>query len=195
MINNKLIGLTGFARSGKDTFFLRSSNYLKDKGEMAIRFAFADVLKKECDSLLMLNTGISAFTCIPEEKELIRPLLVTYGTHIRRRLDPDCWINEIKRDVFKKISQGYYVFITDVRYANEAKWIQSQGGLIFNIEREGVGPANKEEMDESKLIKMLTNGRVRWPTFGDDEIFLCDKYVKNVIDRDFDQIFEKEFSF
>lgn len=195
MINNKLIGLTGFARSGKDTFFLRSSNYLKSKGERATRFAFADVLKKECDSLLTLNTGISAFTCIPEEKELIRPLLVTYGTHIRRRLDPDCWINEIKLDVFKKISQGYYVFITDVRYANEAKWIQSQGGLIFNIEREGVGPANKEEMDESKSIKMLTNCRVRWPSFGDDKISLCDKYVKNVLDRDFDQIFEKEFSF
>ena len=192
---SRLIGLTGFARSGKDTFFLRASNYLTIQGYKSCRLAFADVLKKECDSLLMTHAGISAFTSVPAEKELIRPLLVTYGTHIRRKLDPDCWINEIKDDVSKNIKEGNYVFITDVRFANEARWIQSQGGLIFNIEREGIGPANKEELEQSKLIKMTLNARVKWPTFGSDKISLCDSYIKNLMDHHFDKIFKKEFSF
>ena len=93
---NKLIGLTGFARSGKDTFYIRAANYLANTDNLAFRFAFADVLKRECDPLLMLNAGISAFTSNPEEKELIRPLLVAYGTGIRRKLDSNCWINKIK---------------------------------------------------------------------------------------------------
>lgn len=161
---------------------------------MAARFAFADVLKKECDPLLKLNAGISSFTCVPREKELIRPLLVTYGTHIRRKLDPECWINKIKDDVLKKLDQGYYVFITDVRYINEVQWIQSEGGLILNIQREGVGPANSEEEEGAKSIKGLANAQVCWPSFGDGEIFLCDKYIKDVIDREFYQIFKKELS-
>ncbi len=194
-MNNKLIGLTGFARSGKDTFFLRAADYLKSSGHKATRFAFADVLKKECDSLLKAHTGISAFTSIPSEKELIRPLLVTYGTDIRRKLNPNCWINEIKNDVSKKLKEGDYVFITDVRFANEARWIQSQGGLIFNIEREGIGPANKEERDQAKLIKMMLNARIKWPTFGKSKVYLCDSYIKRLIDHDFGKIFEKEFSF
>ena len=194
-MNNRLVGLTGFARSGKDTFFTRASEYLKLNGDKSIRFAFADVLKKECDLLLKTHTGISAFTSIPSEKELIRPFLVTYGTDIRRKLDPNCWINEIKNDVYKKVKEGNYVFITDVRFANEARWIKSQGGLIFNIEREGIGPANKEERDQAKLIKMMLNARIKWPTFGSDKISLCDSYIKNLMDHDFGKIFEKEFSF
>ena len=194
-MNNRLIGLTGFARSGKDTFFLRASDYLSLNGHKAIRFAFADVLKKECDPLLKAHAGISAFTSVPSEKELIRPLLVTYGTGIRRKLNPNCWINEIKNDVSKSLKEGNHVFITDVRFANEARWIQYQGGLIFNIEREGVGPANKEEREQAKLIKMMLNARIKWPTFGSDKISLCDSYIKNLMDRDFGKIFEKEFSF
>ena len=82
----KLIGIAGYARSGKDTFFARSAKYLNDNGFEAKRYAFADALKSEVDSLLTEHTGLSAFTEKDSEKEIVRPLLVTYGTEIRRKL-------------------------------------------------------------------------------------------------------------
>lgn len=189
---NKLIGLTGFARSGKDTFYIRAANYLANIGELTTRFAFADVLKRECDPLLKLNTGISAFTSNPEDKELIRPLLVTYGTGIRRRLDPNCWINKIKEEVAQQIEEGRYVFITDVRFENEAKWIKSQGGLIFDIKREGITAANKDEHDQSKLIKFLIDVKISWPTFGSENLSQCDYFIEQALGCNTKKIFQTE---
>jgi len=186
-MNKKLIGLTGFARSGKDTFYQRSKSLLEKEGLNSSRFAFADVLKSECDSILKKYLNISAFTEDSLEKELIRPLLVTWGTEIRRKVDPFCWINSISSSVDEKISLGEYVFITDLRFKNEAEWIKSKGGLIFNIKKEGGFPANKDELHQSKLIKLLTDVNVLWPEFSQDEIHLCDPYVSRALKFDFDK--------
>ena len=58
----KLIGISGFARSGKDTFYQRSKIALEKEGYKACRFAFADALKYEIDEILSKYTEISAFT-------------------------------------------------------------------------------------------------------------------------------------
>ena len=120
---SKLIGISGFARSGKDTFYQRGKIALEKEGYKACRFAFADALKYEIDEILAKYTEISAFTENKTEKELIRPLLVTWGTDIRRKIDENCWIKKIQSDVEKKIKEGYYVFVTNVRYKNEAEHI------------------------------------------------------------------------
>ena len=86
----KLIGIAGFARSGKDTFYQRSAQLLSKEGYKSTRIAFADALKNELNELLLSNIGISAFTEEDQEKDLIRPLLVTYGTHLRRHLNESC---------------------------------------------------------------------------------------------------------
>jgi len=173
----KLIGITGFARSGKDTFFKRCEHYLSQEGKVAKRFAFADALKLEVDSLLSEHTGISAFTEKDSEKEMIRPLLVTYGTDIRRALNPNCWIEKIQPNVIKALSNNEYVFITDVRYANEAQWIQMNNGLVINIRRHEVGPANHEEHRQSVRMKKHIAFNLDWPTFGENDLHLCDEYV------------------
>ena len=113
---SKLIGITGFARSGKDTFFSCASSYLDSINETSVRYAFADVLKSECDSLTREYAGISCFTSNDREKALIRPLLVAYGTHLRRQLNPNCWIDRIREDVRLALNANHYVFITDVRF-------------------------------------------------------------------------------
>ena len=43
------------------------------------RLAFADELKKDVDQFLVEKLGISAFTEVTEEKEIIRPMLTTWG--------------------------------------------------------------------------------------------------------------------
>ena len=164
---SKLIGITGFARSGKDTFFSCASSYLDSINKTSSRYAFADVLKSECDPLTRQYAGISCFTSNDEEKALIRPLLVAYGTHLRRRINPNCWIDRISDEVGASLSQNHYVFITDVRFENEAQWILSEGGAVINVCREGVGAANPDEAEQSELIKPLLTSSLTWPSYGD----------------------------
>ena len=93
-MNNVIIGVTGFARSGKDTFFKESSKLLSKA--QCHRYAFADALKHESDDFLKKNVGISAFTDA-EDKELIRPFLVTYGTELRRKIDPIAGLKKLNK--------------------------------------------------------------------------------------------------
>lgn len=161
-----IIGICGAAGSGKDTFFLVAQKIIKD----AKRFAFADELKKECNDLLSDNVGISSFTDCPKEKEMIRPLLVYYGTHIRRKLDPNCWVNKIKKSVLSSDRKKQTAFITDVRYPNELEWIHSSGGKCIFINREKIVDANVEEKENNKILVNLCEHSITWPTVGDNKI-------------------------
>ncbi len=174
---NKLIGVSGFARSGKDTFCNRACNFLNFHGETCSIYSFADALKSELDELLLKHTGISAFTEKDEEKELIRPLLVTYGTDIRRKLNLDCWIESIQDSIKFDLLRGKYVFIADVRFLNEAEWVKSLDGYLFNIKRAGVLAANKDESEQHKFFKKYIDYTISWPSFSETDIASCDDYI------------------
>jgi hypothetical protein len=178
----RIIGLTGFARSGKDTFFTAINMLSRDMNLPDFRrFAFADELKKECDPFLLNNIGISAWTQENESKELIRPFLVTYGTHIRRKLDQNCWINKIKDSVEYCSDNGEIPVITDVRYENEAQWIKENDGVIVDIIRQSVVPANEEEKRESLKLMNYRDFVVSWPTFGNDSMVECLSFARSFL--------------
>lgn len=187
-MRKKIIGLTGFARSGKDTFQIRSKSLLKriNKNFICHRYAFADSLKEECDDFLIKNMGISSFTECTSEKNIIRPFLVTYGTHLRRKMDPECWIKKVKPligSIDCLTGKSDFIFITDVRFKNEAEWIKSTGGDLINISREGYGPANPEEDEQSLLISPLVDYKVHWPTFGEEDINKCDDLILPILKK------------
>ena len=177
----KLIGITGFARSGKDTFYERSKIWLDRDHKRSVRRAFADALKSEVNEILEPTTGISAFTEDDDYKSLIRPLLVTYGTDIRRHLNPNCWIEKIQPQVIEDLKQNKFVFVTDVRFENEAHWIKLNGGVLIKVERKGVLPANNQEHRQSVLLKKHVDFNVYWPTYGQDEIEKCDDHVAPIL--------------
>jgi hypothetical protein len=154
-----LVGLCGLARSGKDSFF----NIVKDNFEGGFhRVAFADALKRELDDLLIKYTRISAFTEKREEKEIIRPLLVTYGTHVRRRLNENCWIERIENNVKHHLNAGKCVFVTDVRYENELRWIHQMNGASIYIETPGNYPTNEEEEINDPILKFHAKHCFSW---------------------------------
>ena len=188
MKNPKIIGLCGNARAGKDTFFNVSRNLLNERKVFPERFAFADALKQESDKFLISNLGISAFTEDTKEKELIRPFLVTYGTHLRRKLDPDCWIKKIEPNVLSAMVQGVTPVITDVRFGNEADWVRSLGGVMIHIEREGFGPANHDEAENEPILIKKSNQIVRWETLGDN----VEEYT-SIVEKTLNNIFENEY--
>ena len=88
-----IIGISGFARSGKDTFGLSMQRILKAYKINAEINAFANILKQDIDSFLKEKFNISAFTKNDKEKFLIRPMLVAYGESKRihgQHLQRDC---------------------------------------------------------------------------------------------------------
>lgn len=165
----KVVGISGVARVGKDTFFEAVRGYYSDSSTR--RMAFADELKIECDDFLKKNIGISAFTEDSNEKALIRPFLVTYGSHLRRKLDADCWVNKVSETINKMKDQNKTVFITDVRYENEILWIKKKmNGVNIYIEREGIKPANDEELHNDKILRKKSDYIINVPNFKRSEL-------------------------
>ena len=177
----KLVGICGLARCGKDSFYNFSKPFFESAGKKHKRYAFADALKQEADELLTKYVGISAFTEKQIEKEIIRPFLVTYGTHIRRKLEPDCWINKIQDDVLADLDQEIYVFVTDVRFENEIDWIHEMGGETVHITRSGNIAPNQEELDNDPILKNKSRNHIQWNDFEDEDMNQVSKKVNEVL--------------
>jgi hypothetical protein len=177
----KLLGICGLARCGKDSFYNLSEPIIKEKKEASVRYAFADSLKAEIDELLLKNTGMSAFSEDPLEKTIIRPLLVTYGTHVRRKIDQDCWIKSIDFPVKNTISHNQWAFVTDVRYDNEIDWIHDLGGKSVHITRTGTLPPNEEEKENDPILKSKSDFFIEWDDFEKENMEEISNKVREVL--------------
>lgn len=177
----KLIGISGLARSGKDSFYEKCIPFLESKGFKYKRFAFADALKEECDPFLKQNVGISAFTEKNNEKEIIRPLLVVYGTHIRRKINKNCWIEKIEPKVKESISDKTFSFITDVRFDNEIDWVHNLGGETIHITRKGIVAPNEDELKNDPILKEKSKFLVEWENFNEENLEYVNKTVSSIM--------------
>lgn len=169
--NFVVIGLCGYARSGKDTFAEIAKECLLSMSCAPFVYSFAHELKREADLTTQRLFNISSFTSLPNEKIVIRPFLVGLG-EMCRTVDPFYWVRKVK-ELAQKDLGGHFrgrvvkmpvIIITDVRFENEAKWIRGhKNGFIIGIDRDGVLPPNDQE---AKNIPMLfdnyVNLRVKW---------------------------------
>lgn len=140
----RLIGINGYARSGKDTV----ANFLvQDHG--FVRIAFADLLKQALYKLNPIVDPIVGFRVNDlvddygreKAKELpeVRQLLQRLGTEVGRdMLGADIWVDA----AFAQMSSDTDYCISDMRFWNEATRIVNNGGITVRINRRGVGPAN-----------------------------------------------------
>ena len=136
-----IVGLTGYAGSGKDT--VRAM--LEREGFVGL--AFADPIRAMIRELLT-SCGIDdAYLDDRELKETIIPELgVSYrhmaqslGTEWGRNLRGDFWLRLAGAFMADQADAGETHFVvSDVRFANEADWIKRQGGKIWRIHREGL---------------------------------------------------------
>jgi hypothetical protein len=174
--DNRMIGLSAFAKSGKDTVCTLMKRGLMeiDESYRPVKFPFAASLKKKIDPFLSKEIGISAFTQNKGEKDVIRPFLVLFG-ETARSLDEDYWANNVKEQIlgfdqiYNKDGVKLFPVITDVRYENEARMIQSLGGKILHIEREGVDAPNASEEKNDPIVKRMADITLKWPNFENDE--------------------------
>jgi hypothetical protein len=158
-----LIGISGYARSGKDTFGLSLQRILKTYKINSEIDAFANVLKKDIDPFLLDKFNISAFTKNDAEKFLIRPMLVAYGES-KRNQNPNYWIEQIEEKSKNKLT-----IITDVRYENEAKWIIDSGGFLIHLNRQKedgsyIEAPNSQEAKNNPKVADLASLKIVWQT-------------------------------
>ena len=168
ILDYNLIGICGFARTGKDALAGFLQNQISKNSNQAKISSFAYHLKKDVDSFLQDRLNISAFTEDPKEKEIIRPLLVCRGTKVMRdRIDKGYWVRKMYdvRAVHK--SQDIKTIIPDVRSDNEVEWIHSLGGTTIYLERNGVGPINDDEATYTKKLKKMCKFSFFWDNLKD----------------------------
>jgi len=159
----KIIGIAGVAKVGKDTFCADLIDIIEGDGLKASRLAFADALKNDLKDFLLAKTGVNIYNNDPDTKELIRPLMVEYGKLMRNITKGKYWVDKVKLQVEENLKNDTVSIISDVRYPNEAEWINSiDGGVTVHLSRGGITPANQEEYTQDPMVQEKCSILLRW---------------------------------
>jgi hypothetical protein len=162
-----IIGISGRARAGKDTFTTIAKNILVERGFSISTYSFAEQLKLDLQELISTKLGLDVFSQKTEEKNIFRPLLVTYAEIQRNKTQGRYWLEQVDRRIQKETSD--VIFITDVRFdeyeKDECFWVQHEKqGKIIHLERIGMEipyPNKTEEANDPK-IKAKADVNVEW---------------------------------
>ena len=155
MTDPRFIGLSGYARSGKDTVADILVNERSYK-----RITFAGKLK---EAVLVLDPWIgrhqqAGLVRVSEALEHMSPdklkeqfpeyrrLLQRMGTEVGRNLfGPNFWVDI----AFSGLDVNQKYVITDARFPNEFDAVRAHGGEMWRIERPGTGPVNNHPSETS----------------------------------------------
>ena len=179
MSNYNLLGISGFARSGKDSLAKNIKAQLERDGYVPKIYSLAHALKKDLEQFLAEKCGLDVWTDDTRTKAKFRPLLVAYGKIQRERSAGTYWTSIIQKEMEKDASEhtnGEFVSIlADVRYASypdtdEVFWLKKLGGYLINVNRiseDGlrVAPANNDEEENSIIIERLADYNLTWDSY------------------------------
>jgi len=153
---NRIIGITGYAQSGKNT----AADHLS-KAHGFRQAAFADGLRElmdEVDPVLEIQDGAPTTEFRPifwsraisyygynwtKANTNARDVMVRLGAGARRIIGPHVWVDAVRTKIENEPDVDWA--ITDVRYASEVDMILELGGEVWRIDRPGVDAANEEE--------------------------------------------------
>lgn len=181
-----MFGISGYARSGKDTFGEALQRIFLRYGIKSKTYALANQLKHDISFLTEGDFNISAFTKNDEEKKIIRPLLVGYG-EAWRNANPDHWLQVLDSNLEPRTLP----IITDIRYKNEAEYVLENQGFLLNINRKLVDgsfikPANKEENENHPLVLEKCHFNLCWNTTEDEEEInsIVENFVISILENE-----------
>lgn len=160
------IGLSGYARAGKDSV----GQIILNLGRGWERMSFADPMR---EALYRLNPTITAggvettlagavnvfgWERLKSASAQVRPLMQRLGTEVGREMfGKNFWVDY----ALDNLPDGAMVVFTDVRFPNEADAIKALGGEVWRVNRQGFGAANAHEsetaMDDYEFDYVIDN--------------------------------------
>lgn len=161
-----IVGLTGYAQSGKDTL----ANILVEEYGYT-RVAFADKIR---EFLYEVNPMVG---CSPsgylkdlvnlvgwdaaKQEPQVRRLLQDLGVGARKVFGEGFWVHQAMKTMLDDPRPDMNYVITDVRFLNEADMIRANKGQIWRVKRNGVSAVNshvsESEMDGYNVDQIFTN--------------------------------------
>lgn len=161
-----IIGLSGFARAGKDTV----ADYLVEKhGFVKLSFAtpmrealyrlnpFIQVAEMQRVPLASVVDGMG-WENLKAESPDIRPLMQRLGTEVGRQMfGEDFWVDLAVKEAAKHDK----IVFADTRFKNEADAIRNGDGQVWRIERPGFEAANghisEHDLDDYTFDTVINN--------------------------------------
>jgi len=152
----RVIGICGYARSGKDT----ARQHIEKKYGYDGR-AFADALRTimwklnpmvDCEGgvLIRYQDALDKYGYDEAKNRypLVREMLVAMGVGCRDVLSPTVWLDKILPLGY----DGSEIVVSDVRFPEEAQRVKKLGGILIEITRPGVVAPNEEEARNHPLL-------------------------------------------
>lgn len=170
MTDPLIIAFTGRAGAGKDT----AAEHLRTRyGFVCVSYALA--LKEMLEAMLTARVIDYAYLYEPQLKnrpipgigKSARELMQTLGDW-GRGLDPQFWVHALadsigmsRADPADWAPMHDRIAVTDVRYVNEAAWVQQHGGQLVRLVRRGLTPvrahSSEEHADTLPAQHVITN--------------------------------------
>jgi CRISPR/Cas system CSM-associated protein Csm4 (group 5 of RAMP superfamily) len=163
-----IIGLTGYAQSGKDTL----ANLLVENYGYT-RVAFADKIR---DFLYEMNPMVDTVAFEPiflkervdrdgwevaKQNPHIRRALQNAGVAARKTFGEGFWVHEAMKSMLEDPRPDMNYVITDVRFLNEADMIRANKGQMWRVKRNGVEAVNahisESQLDGYPVDQIFTN--------------------------------------
>jgi hypothetical protein len=156
-----IIGLSGYARSGKDTV----AQYLASTYDFS-QYSFAEPIKKAVYTLNPKIDKRTHYADIVDEYGLeaaksahpeIRRLLQVFGTEVGRKMfGENFWVDLCLNNI-----RSERAVISDVRFPNEAEAIRNKGGFVYRINRPNIEAVNthisETALDDFEFDEVITN--------------------------------------
>lgn len=190
----KFIGVTGVARSGKDSISDALVSVINDYDPRfnVRRVAFADELKAELEPFFLEHFGVSSRALPNKDKHLYRPLLIAHGQVRRSLSDNKYWVEKLEES-FRHNTPDIAI-VSDLRYIigknSEYDWIKDNRGLVIHVKRYDlepvkaftsgekprkmckiyVPPASNDEEANDPELESAADFNVDWETVGKEQI-------------------------
>lgn len=166
---------SGYARCGKDTLASNIDEYFTKLNFRVKKYSFAYQLKLDLRDFVMDKMNIDTFTEIKKEKDIIRPILISYGNAMRLLTNGTFWWKKIENKINNDINENLFdiAIITDGRFSeyekDELSFIRNyKNNLLLYIEQDGVGPAHESEASNLPKFRENADFILNWPHFNEN---------------------------